>query len=37
MWASDPTTNRMSERTVVKVGEGLKALTLDLTVPAATR
>ena len=37
MWAFDPTTNRTSDRTVIKVGEGRKELALDLTVPAASR
>lgn len=35
MWVRDPVTARVGERTVVKVGEGKKALVLDLPVPAA--
>ena len=35
MWVRDPTTARLGERTVVKVGEGRKELLLDLPVPAA--
>lgn len=35
MWVRDPTTARVGERTVVKVGEGRKELLLDLPVPAA--
>ncbi len=35
MWVRDPTTARLGERTVVKVGEGKKELLLDLPVPAA--
>jgi len=35
MWARDPVTARLGERTVVKVGEGRKELLLDLPVPAA--
>jgi hypothetical protein len=35
MWARDPATARLGERTVVKVGEGKKELLLDLPVPAA--
>jgi len=34
MWVRDPATARLGERTVVKVGEGKKALLLDLPVPA---
>ena len=37
MWARDPATNQVSERTVVKVGEGRGELTLDLVLPAAAR
>jgi hypothetical protein len=37
MWAQNPTTNQVSERTVVKVGEGRGELTLDLVLPAAAR
>jgi hypothetical protein len=37
MWARDPATDRVSERTVVKVGEGRGELTLDLALPAAAR
>jgi ankyrin repeat protein len=38
MWARDPATSRVSERTLVKVGEGRKELIVDLPVPAdATR
>jgi len=36
MWVRDPTTARLGERTVVRVGEGRKALLLDLPVPAAS-
>jgi len=35
MWARDPVSLRVGERTVVKVGEGRKELVLDLPVPAA--
>ena len=35
MWVRDPATTRVGERTIVKVGEGRKELTLDLPVPAA--
>jgi hypothetical protein len=35
MWVRDPTTARLGERTVVKVGEGKMELLLDLPVPAA--
>jgi hypothetical protein len=35
MWARDPVTSRVGERTVVKVGEGRKELLVDLPVPAA--
>ena len=35
MWVRDPTTARVGERTVVKVGEGKKELLLDLPVPLA--
>ena len=35
MWVRDPATDRLGERTVVKVGEGRKELLLDLPVPAA--
>ena len=35
MWVRDPTTARLGERTVVRVGEGRKELLLDLPVPAA--
>jgi ankyrin repeat protein len=35
MWVRDPTTARLGERTVVKVGEGKQELLLDLPVPAA--
>jgi hypothetical protein len=35
MWARDPVSARVGERTVVKVGEGKKELVLDLPVPAA--
>jgi hypothetical protein len=34
MWVRQPDTNRTSERTVVKVGEGKRELQLDLVVPA---
>jgi hypothetical protein len=34
MWARDPATGRLGERTIVKVGEGKKDLALDLPVPA---
>jgi ankyrin repeat protein len=34
MWVRDPTTARLGERTVVKVGEGKKELLLDLPVPS---
>jgi hypothetical protein len=34
MWVRHPETNRTSERTVVKVGEGKRELQLDLAVPA---
>jgi hypothetical protein len=34
MWVRDPTTARLGERTVVKVGEGKKDLLIDLPVPA---
>jgi len=33
MWVRDPTTARLGERTVVKVGEGKKDLIIDLPVP----
>ena len=36
MWVRDPTTARLGERTVVRVGEGRKELLLDLPVPAAS-
>ena len=36
MWARDPATARVGERTVVKVGEGKKELLLDLPVPATS-
>ncbi|MGH9142809.1 MAG: ankyrin repeat domain-containing protein [Vicinamibacterales bacterium] len=35
MWVRDPTSARVGERTIVKVGEGKKELVLDLPVPAA--
>jgi hypothetical protein len=35
MWSRDPATNQVSERTVVKVGEGRMDLLLDLPVTAA--
>jgi hypothetical protein len=35
MWVRDPTTARLGERTLVKVGEGRKELLLDLPVPTA--
>jgi hypothetical protein len=35
MWVRDPTTARLGERTVVRVGEGKKELLLDLPVSAA--
>ncbi len=35
MWSSDPSSGRQSEKTVIKVGEGRKDLTIDLTVPAS--
>jgi ankyrin repeat protein len=35
MWARDPATARLGERTVVNVGEGRKELLLDLPVPPA--
>jgi hypothetical protein len=35
MWVRDPSTSRLGERTVVKVGEGKKELALDLPVPPA--
>ena len=35
MWARDPVSSRVGERTVVKVGEGKKELVLDLPVPSA--
>ena len=34
MWVRDPATDRLGERTVVKVGEGRRELLLDLPVPA---
>jgi len=34
MWLRNPSTNRVSERTTVKIGEGRKELLLDLPVPA---
>jgi hypothetical protein len=34
MWVRQPDTNRVSDRTVVKVGEGKRELLLDLAVPA---
>ena len=37
MWVRDPSTAKVGERTVVKVGEGKKELTLELPVPAGTR
>jgi hypothetical protein len=37
MWVRDPSTSRVGERTVVKVGEGKKELILELPVPADTR
>jgi uncharacterized protein len=36
MWVRDPTTARLGERTVVKVGEGRKELLLELPVPGGT-
>jgi hypothetical protein len=33
MWVRDPTTSKLGERTVVKVGEGKKELLLELPVP----
>ena len=37
MWVRDPSTSKVGERTVVKVGEGKKELILELPVPADTR
>jgi len=37
MWVRDPSTAKVGERTVVKVGEGKKELILELPVPADTR
>jgi hypothetical protein len=37
MWVRDPTTSKVGERTVVKVGEGKKELLLELPVPVDTR
>jgi hypothetical protein len=37
MWARNPVTAQLSERTVVKVGEGRKELLLDLPVPSTSR
>ena len=34
MWVRDPSTSRLGERTVVKVGEGRRELLLELPVPA---
>jgi hypothetical protein len=34
MWGRQPGTNSISERTIVKVGEGKSELLLDLAVPA---
>jgi hypothetical protein len=36
MWVRDPATDRLGERTVVKVGEGRRELLLDLPVPASS-
>jgi hypothetical protein len=36
MWVRNPTTAKLGERTVVKVGEGRKELLVDLPVPAGT-
>jgi hypothetical protein len=33
MWLRDPASNRMGERTTIKVGEGVKEKLVDLTVP----
>lgn len=35
MWSRDPTSGRLSERTIIKVGEGRQDLTIDLAVPAS--
>ena len=37
MWARDPTSTRLGERTVIKVGEGRQELLVDLPVPAAAQ
>ena len=37
MWVRDPSTSKVGERTVVKIGEGKKELILELPVPADTR
>lgn len=37
MWVQQPDSDRVSRRTVVKVGEGKRELLLDLTIPADTR
>jgi len=37
MWVRDPSTSKVGERTVVKVGEGKKELILELPVPDDTR
>jgi len=36
MWVRDPTTSKLGERTVVKVGEGKKELLLELPVPVGS-
>ncbi len=36
MWVGDPASNRVSDRTTVKVGEGRKELLLDLPVPVGS-
>jgi len=37
MWLKDPVSDRLGERTTVKIGDGMKELLLDLPVPADTR
>jgi ankyrin repeat protein len=37
MWARNPATSKIGERTVVKVGEGRKELVVDLPVPAEAK
>ena len=37
MWVRDPSTSKVGERTVVKIGEGKKELILELPVPSDTR